>query len=791
MDTANIPGKNWRHSMAVPKPQSSSLLSDGKWTVPGICVLLALAVFVVFGQTCRHEFVNYDDDEYVYNNPPVTKGLTLPSIEWAFTHSHSQNWHPLTWLSHMLDCQLYGLNAGGHHLTNVLLHTLAAIGLFLMLKEMTGALWRSAFVAAVFAVHPLRVESVAWVAERKDVLSGLFFMLTLWAYARYAEKSKVQSSKTKVFYWLALLFFAMGLMSKPMLVTVPFVLLLLDYWPLKRIPNSKSVSQLSTFNHLLFEKLPFLLLSAASCVATVFAQGSVVASTKALPLSVRFDHALVACTTYLGQMVWPHDLAVYYPYRYLPVEPVVGAGALLLCITVLVFLGARRFPYLPVGWLWYLGMLVPVIGLVQVGHQSHADRYTYLPQIGLYLAVAWAVRDLTLSWRHRRQILGAAALSIIAALMVCSWKQTSYWQNSESLWTHTLACTSENDLAQSNLGHVLTTQGRLDEAIEHSQKAIEISPDYAVGHVNLAAALAGQGRTADAIEHFQRAIEIDPNQAEAHYDLGCIFARQGKLDEAIEQYQKAIEIIPDYAEAHNNLGVVLMQRGRLDEAMDHYRTALSLKPDYADAANNVGNVLVAQGKLDEALGQYRKAIEIKPDHAEAHGNLAKVLAAQGRWDEAAKEYTVFAALGANTNDYTVHLKFADALLHLGQTQEAVSQLNEVLRLKPDSIETMNNLAWMLATDPEANIRDGERAVALAEQACQLTHYRKTTMVGTLAAAYAEAGRFDDAIATAQKACTLAEKSGEQNLLQKNQELLARYRAHQPYRENEKPVPNTK
>jgi Tfp pilus assembly protein PilF len=347
---------------------------------------------------------------------------------------------------------------------------------------------------------------------------------------------------------------------------------------------------------------------------------------------------------------------------------------------------------------------------------------------------------------------------------------------------HTLACTSENDLAQSNLGHELAAQGRLAEAVEHSQKATEINPDYAVGHVNLAAALAGQGRTAEAIEHFQRAIEIDPNQAEAHYDLGCIFHKQGKLDEAIEQYQKAIEINPDYPEAHNNLGVVLMRMGRLDEAMDHYRTALRLRPDYAEALSNVGHVLVVQGKLDEAIEQYRKAIEIKPDHVEAHGNLAKVLAAQGRWDEAVKEYTAFAALGANSNDYIAHLNFANALLHVGRTPEAVSHLNEVLRIKPDSIETMNNLAWVLATDPEANIRDGARAVALAEQACKLTHYRETMLVGTLAAAYAEAGRFDEAISTAQKACALASKSGEQDLLRRNQELLVLYRAHKPYHE---------
>jgi tetratricopeptide (TPR) repeat protein len=842
MKAVKQPEPDRSQEMTAPRPNS-------RRAVLGICVLLALAVFAVFGQTLRYEFVNYDDDAYVYENPHVIRGLTPAGIVWAFTHSYSHNWHPLTWLSHMLDCQLWGLNAGGHHLTNVLLHAANAVLLFLVLRRMmglrsdksagaaatpAGTLWPSAFVAAVFAIHPLRVESVAWVAERKDVLSAFFFLLTLLMYARYVEKSKVRSPKSRVFYGLALSFFALGLMSKPMLVTLPFVLLLLDYWPLRRVTrdmwqvtsDKNSVSQPlvlrslgeggSTLPRLILEKLPLFLLAAGSSAVTLLVQERTMMSLGHLPLATRLLNAVVSCGAYVGQMVWPENLAVLYPYHPdMPVWPVAGAGVLLLSVTVVAFLAARRFPYLPVGWLWYLGMSAPVIGIVQVGFQSHADRYTYLPQIGLYVVVVWAVRDLTASWRHRRQVLGAGALVVIAALMVCAWKQTSYWRNSESLWTHALACTSGNYIAHYNLGDAVTGQGRLAEAIGHFQKAIEIKPDYAAAYYNLGCAfdkqgrfdkaiahyqkaleihphyakadnnlgvvLLEEGRLDEAVEHCQKALEINPDYVEAYYNLGCAFDKQDRLAEAIGAYQKAIEIKPDYAEAHYNLGCVFDKQGRLDEAIEQFQKAIQIKPDYAGAHYNLAGVFGLRNQLEAAAEQYRKAVEIKPDYVDAHGNLANVLTAQGRLDEALKEYQRTLELAPHSAQ--AHYKLGLALQTQHHFAAASAEYQRALELDPQHLPARLNLAWLLATGPEASLRDGNRAVALARQAEQLANQGESPRIfDTLAAAYAEAGRFDEAVETAKRALNLPATQNNRPLAEAIQSRLKLYEAHSPYHE---------
>jgi Flp pilus assembly protein TadD len=670
---------------------------NDRWLVPGICIFLAAITFAVFGQTLGYEFVNYDDELYVTDNTVILGGLSLNGIVWVFTHSVASNWHPLTMMSHMLDCQLYGLDAGGHHLTNVLLHTASVILLFLVLRQMTGFLWRSAFVAAVFAIHPLRVESVAWVAERKDVLSGLFFMLTLWAYVRYVQKQlrvEGRESSTQAFpaldplarrseaktarlwtldYYLVLLFFALGLMSKPMLVTLPFVLLLLDCWPLKRFtqPGGRLIW------HLVAEKVPLLALSGAICMITLFTQQDAIQS---VPLSLRIDNALVSYVAYLGQMFVPVGLAVDYPFpaSSLPLWKILAALVLLLIISIGAIAARRKHPYFLFGWLWYLGMLVPVIGILQTGSHARADRYTYLPQIGLYLLLTWAAADLCAGWRHRRVVLGGVATVILMALIFRARVQTSYWRNSELLWTHTLACTSDNFIGHDDLGNALLQKGKVDEAITH----------------------------------FQQALQLKPDSAEVHNNLGSALAQKGSLDEAIPHFQKALEIRPDYGEACYNLGTALLQRGDVNEAIARYQTALQINPDSAAVRNNLDIALRQKSKVDDVLAQYQKALQINPD----------------------------------------------------------------------SPEVLNNLAWLLATCPDANVRNGVQAVKYAERACELTHHGVTPLVGTLAAAYAEAGRYDDAMATAQKACALAEKSGEQDLLKRNQELLVLYRAHQPYHE---------
>ena len=627
-------------------------------------------IWVVFGQTWHHQFINFDDPAYVVANPIVQQGLTWEGFRWALTYGEIGHWHPLTWLSHMLDCQLYGLNPGSHHGTNVLLHTATTILLFLVLRQMTGFLWRSAFVAAVFAIHPLRVESVAWIAERKDVLSACFFMLTMGAYVRY-----VRRPPSMLGYGLVMSSYALGLLSKNMLVTTPFVLLLLDYWPLQRI---------STFTpkvllRLVAEKIPLFGLTILSCLATALVPEKVPVADQ-LSFVLRMENVLTSYVTYIWQMLYPSGLACLYPnpVNHLPVWQVVGAVGLLLAISGAAWALRQTYPWLVVGWLWYLGMMIPVIGLVQISFYAHADRYTYLPQIGLYLLLTWAAADLLAGWRHRRWLLGGLATVILVALIFCAHKQTTYWRNSELLWTHTLACTSDN--------------------------------------------------------------------AVAHYNLGTVLLQKGSVDEALVHFQKGMEINPGYLEARNNLGIALRQKGSVDEAIAQYQKVLEINPGYAEARINLGNALLQQGRVDEAVVHYQKALQIKPDSVEAHINLG------------------------------------NALLKSGRTDEAITHYQRALQIKPDFLEVLNNLAWLLATCPDARVRDGALAVKYAERACELTHYDLIPMVGTLAAAYAEAGRFDDAISTAQKACALASGSGQQELLKRNQKLLERYRQHQAARE---------
>jgi tetratricopeptide (TPR) repeat protein len=517
----------------------------------GVCICLAVLTWVVFGQTLWHDFINYDDPRYVYENTEITSGLSIGGIAWAFSHIHSMNWHPLTTISHMLDCQLHGLKAGWHHFTNVLLHTVAAILLFFALRQMTGALWRSAFVAAVFAIHPLRVESVAWIAERKDVLSGVFFMLTLLAYVHYVRAPSIGR------YLFVAVVFAFGLMSKPMLVTLPFVLLLLDYWPLSRIrdPSFDIRRQLLT---LVLEKIPLIALSAVSSVVTFLAQRGAVGWTEQLPVLARINNAGVSYVAYIWQMLWPVKLAVFYPHpeNRLPLWEIILSLLLVLGITAAAIALRKQRPYFITGWLWYLGMLVPVIGLVQVGWQGRADRYTYLPQIGLYIVATWAVSDFTALWRRQRTILSAAAILTIAVL---SWRarvQTSYWRDSETLFTHALAVTSNNDVAKNNLGIVFLRKGKLDDAISLLQAAVDLRPENSPAHENLAKALLQKGQVADALVHYRKLLELQPDNIEVHNIVGTVLIQQGHIREGVEEWQKVLAIQPDNGNAMSNLAWV-------------------------------------------------------------------------------------------------------------------------------------------------------------------------------------------------------------------------------------------
>ena len=557
-----------------PEAGSPSTTAKKGWPVAGICAVLAAMTLAVFGQTLRHDFVNFDDDVYVYANPMVARGLSSEGIVWAFTRVHASNWHPLTWISHMLDCQIYGLHPGGHHLTSVLIHIATVIALFLVLRQMTGAFWRSAFVAAVFAIHPLRVESVAWVAERKVVLSGFFFMLTVGAYVRYARRP------WSVFgYGLVVLLFVMGLMCKPMLVTVPLVLLLLDYWPLKRqVPLVR----------LVLEKLPLLGLSAFVAAGTMMAQKAPIQSGGLFPLPLRLANACVACRVYLDQMVYPAGLAVLYPLSHvLPASEAAMAVFLLACFSVFAWRERRKQPWVLTGWLWYLVMLLPVVGIIQVGDQAHADRYTYLPQIGIYVALTWLAAEL----KPGRAVAGVLMAGILAVLMFCAWKQTGYWQDSISLWSRAVACTKNNSTAYNNLGNALCQQGRMDEGIENFELALQINPRDQGAHNNLGNGLLQKGRIDEAIDQFQQALQIQPAYAEAFTDLGNALIQKGKVDDAIDQYLQALQIRPNFATAHNNLGNALLQKGRTDEAINQYQQALQLNPGSAEILMNLQKAL--------------------------------------------------------------------------------------------------------------------------------------------------------------------------------------------------------
>jgi tetratricopeptide (TPR) repeat protein len=654
-----------------------------------VCGILLLAVIAVFGQTARHEFVNFDDDDYVCANRHVTGGLSRAGIAWAVTTLDVANWHPLTWLSHMLDCQLYDLRPVGHHLSNVLLHAATAVFLFLTLQRMTRALWPSACVAALFAIHPLRVESVAWVAERKDVLSGLFFVLTLWSYARYAERPRSWGR-----YWLVAASLALGLTAKPMLVSVPLVLLLLDYWPLGRGAGSGehpvgnafrgvpySALGRASFVRLIVEKLPLMALSAASCLVTLAAQRNTIRAMEQMDFPWRAANATVGYVAYLGKMFYPAGLAVLYPLSKEPPPAwdLAAAAIMLAAISAAAFTARRNRPYLLFGWLWYLATLAPVIGLLQVGIQSMADRYTYLTQIGPYTAIAWSAADLARSKPHFRSVLAALSAAVLAGLMICAWRQTGYWRSSETLWSRDLACAPEqNSIAHNNLGNALAGLGRTDEAIEQYRLALAIKPDYVAAYNNLGLAFANRGEAEAAIALYRKALEINGDYVFAYNNLGLALAGVGRAEEAVEQYEQALKIKPDYVEAHDNLGRALARRGAMDEAIAHFRRALEINADYAPAHKSLGLALAGRGQLREAIEQYRLALKINPGYLEAHYNLGNALADGGHLEEALAEYRT--ALEIKPDYVDARIGLGDVLAGCGQTDAALDEYRRALAL---------------------------------------------------------------------------------------------------------------
>jgi Tfp pilus assembly protein PilF len=690
------------------------------YAVWAICGVLLLAVAFVFGQSARFGFVNFDDGLYIYDNAAVTAGLTLDGIARAFTTAGpGGEWYPLTMLSHMLDVELFGLSPGPHHAINVLLHAVSALILFLAMLRMTDRLWPSALVAALFAVHPLRAESVAWLAERRDVLSGAFFMLTLWLYASYARRQS----------WLRYLAvcasFAMGLMAKPMIVTLPLVLLLLDYWPLVRLgttPATGGATARRTIDwrvagRLALEKVPLFSLAAAAALITLLTHPSgnpEVDPVAQLSIWWRAANGVVSYVTYLGQLVYPVALVPHYPHpgTSLPLWKVAASCLLLLVITASVIQWRRRNPYLLVGWLWFVVTLLPVIGLVQVGLHGMADRYSYVSHIGLYIAMAWAAAYAVKFSALWRRMLKPVAAVVVAALGIAAWHQTGYWRDSETLWTHAMAATPANAVTDFHYG----------------------------------LAMEEKGKTADARDAWERALRLDPN----------------------------------HVKAMSSLGILLSTQGSTDEAIGHFERAARLAPDDAATRNNFGNALAKMGRTDEAIAQFSEAVRLDPGMAMAHFNLAENLSRAGRVDEAAVEYERTIAIDPRIAP--AHFYLGLAIFRQGRTGEAVAHWREAVRLEPGGIMSLAGTAWTLATHPDAARRHGAQALALAGLAVELAGATEPQLLDVLSAAQAEAGQFERAAATAQHAVELASIRGESGLADALRTRLNLYRNYTAYRQ---------
>jgi Flp pilus assembly protein TadD len=709
-----------------------------------LVVLLVLVTIALYWPATGHDFVMYDDPDFLTENPHVQGGLNWEGVKWAFGNTErAAYWAPVMWLSHMLAWQFFGGNAWGHHLLNVLLHAANSALVFLVLGRMTGAVWRSLMVAALFGLHPLRVESVAWVTERKDVLSASFGLLTLLAYACYAEKESQKAGspgpKPEATgrrsgvrplravrlrrpagpwsgpYLLCLFWFTLGLLSKPVLgVTLPFILLLLDYWPLGRMQNAewrmeKSAADLTRHTspstpqaprltpwRLVIEKVPFFLLAAGASFITVMAQKQegALASRAILPLGARVANALISYGRYLGKLCWPADLAVFYPRpdRW-PVGQVVLAGGLLLGLTALARMKRRRCPYWPVGWLWFLGALLPVIGLVQAGEQAMADRWTYLASLGVLIPAVWGAYELTRTWRHHGPPLLIASGAVVVLYLALTRQQIGCWRDSESLFRHALAVTKDNWLAHNNLGYALGQKGQDDEAMGQYEAAIRLKPRYAEARSNLGAALNSKGRIDEAIRQFREVVRLKPHEADVYSNLGAALVEKGQTDEAIRQLEEALRLKPDHARARNYLGLALGLKGQMDEAIRQYQEALRLKPDYAEAHYNLGLALAGKGQTGEAIRQYQETVRLKPDDAEAHNSLGVALDDQGQAGEAVRQYQE--TLRLKPGHAEAHYNLGNALGRQGQIDEAIRHYKEAIRLKPDYAAAYNNLGIAL------------------------------------------------------------------------------------------------
>ncbi len=704
-----------------------------------ISMLLVIVVLAVYWPVRGYDFVNVNDFEYVTRNAHVINGLSWANVTWAFKSQVAGNWHPLTLLSHMLDCQWYGVNAGAHHFTSVLLHMANTVLLFWVLLRITGKkeepnsnLWPCALVAALFALHPLRVESVVWISERKDVLCAFFFLLTIGAYVRYVEKSKVG------WYTLSLLFFAFGLMSKPMLVTLPCVLLLLDYWPLGRTGMVK----------LLLEKIPFFLLTVVLSVVTFLVQKSVgaVGALEKLPVTARLANAMVSYARYLSKTVWSDSLSALYP---IPdgwaAWQVGGAVILFVGLSLLAIWSVRRRKYLFVGWFWFAGMLVPVIGLIQVGQQAMADRYTYLPSIGLFMAVVWGLDEFFSFW-GKRFLLVILGVILTVGCIATTAVQVRYWRDTQTLIQRTVDVTGKNPRANALLGTTLANLGKPEEAVVYLERAVQDKPDFAEAHGDLAMVLAKLGKIDEAKKSYETALRLKSSLPLAHYGLANILSREGQLDEAISHYDEAVRLKTNFAEAHASLAALYYKQGKNEAAALGYTTALKYKPSLSTAHMGLATLLNEQGKPDLAFDHYVQVLRANPNIADAHYQLSVIL--NVRHDSAG----------------------------------AIEHLERVVKLSPDMIPALNSLAWSRAADHDPKLRNGTEALGLARRAAKLTREENPAILDTLAVAFAETGRFEEAAQVAETAIQEARAGEQKDLAGEIESHLKLFLAKKPYHE---------
>jgi tetratricopeptide (TPR) repeat protein len=666
-----------------------------------LALILFAATWAVYWPVKNHKFINLDDNQYISANWVVQKGLNRESIVWAFTTASPTYWHPLTWLSIMADVELFGLDPGWHHLSNVFLHTINALLLFFLLVRMSGAMGRSFFVALLFALHPLHVESVAWATERKDVLSTLFLFLAILAYDGYTKNQTVKR------YLLVFVPYGLGLMAKPMLVTLPLVLLLMDLWPLGRLrfhkppPLKKKPKRAgaegkdrSSVLSLAYEKLPFLGLALICTVVVSFlrtAGGEPFVNFETVPLGLRIANALVSYVAYLWQTIWPMNLAPFYPFPVsLPAWQVAGTVMLLAAICLGAIRSVSRRPYLLVGWLWYLVTLFPVIGLVQWGlWPARADRFTYVPLIGVFIMAVWGIPEIVGRWKYREVILAATGGATALYFSVFTWFQLSYWQNSMTLFTHALEVTDNNCVAHNNLGVVLGAKGDADSAIRHLREALRIDPSFAEANANLGTELMEKGKLDEALVYLQRALQYRPDMGEAHEALGMLLGKLGRAEEAITHLSRAIQLKPYDAQAHYSLAVLLAEQGKTDQAISHFQEAVRIKPDDVKAIYNLGLAFAKQGNVERAITSFSEAVRRKPDYAEAYFNLAVALDWQGKLEESVSCYKKALALKGDNAD--LHYNLGLALARQGKIEEARYHFLEATRLAPEFAEAHFNL----------------------------------------------------------------------------------------------------